>query len=94
MFNKTNAWVQYNSVDFGKKPLKSVTIRATSGTGATIQLRTGSIDGPIISEIKIPKSSQWSLTTVKLLKFEPGVQNIFVIMKGDGNVQADWITFK
>ena len=94
VFYGPDAWVKYNSVDFGKKPLKSVTIRATSGTGATIQLRTGSIDGPIISEIKIPKSSQWSLTTVKLLKFKPGVQNIFVIMKGDGQAEADWITFK
>ena len=94
VFNKPGAWVQYNSVDFGRKALKAVTIRATSGTGATLQLRTGSIDGPIISEIKIPKSSQWNLATVKLLKFEPGVQNIFVTMKGDGDVQADWITFK
>ena len=30
VFNKPGAWVQYNSVDFGKKALKTVTIRAIS----------------------------------------------------------------
>jgi beta-xylosidase len=94
VFNKPNAWVQYNSVDFGKTPFKTVTVRCVSGAGATIELRANSIKGPVISEIKIPKSSQWSVSRAEVLKFEPGVQNIFVMLKSGGWVEVDWVSFE
>ncbi len=94
VFNKPNSWLQYNSVDFGKRPLKAVTMRAISGTGATLQVRVNNINGPILSEIKIPKSSQWNVTKVPLLKFVPGVQNIFVLLKEGGQAEVDWISFE
>lgn len=94
VFNKPGAWVQYNSVDFRNKQLKKITMRASSVSGATLELRVNSIDGPVVSEIKIPKSSDWAITSAGILRFKPGVKNIFVMMKEGSEAEVDWITFK
>jgi hypothetical protein len=93
-FNEPKAWVQYNSVDFGKTPLKTVTVKFISGAGATMELRANSINGPVLSEIKVPKSGQWSISRAEVLKFEPGVHNIFVMLKSGGWVEVDWLSFE
>ena len=51
IFNKPGAWIQYNTVDFGKKALKTVSVNAVSETGGTLQIRTGSTDGPVVAEV-------------------------------------------
>ncbi len=94
VFNKTGARVQYNSVDFGRKKTESITARASSAAGATLQVRTGSIDGPVITEIHIPKSTKWNVTKSKVVNFKPGIHNLFVILKGGEEAEVDWITFK
>ena len=94
MFNKPGAWVQYNSVNFGKKVLKKISVNAMSATGGTLQVRTGSVDGPVIAEINIPESNDWNVTKTVVLKQSKGVQNIFVILKDDKQVSADWIKFE
>ena len=74
--------------------MKTVIVRVVSETGATLQLRSNSINGPILSEIKIHKSSQWNVTRAQLLKFEPMVQTIFVVLKGSGQAEVDWVSFE
>jgi hypothetical protein len=94
IFNSTDSWVQYNSVDFGKKKLKTVSVNALSAEGGTLQIRANGINGPVIAEVKIPQSSEWKISKASVLKFEPGVKNIFIVMKDGKQVEADWISFE
>ncbi|HSN09831.1 MAG TPA: family 43 glycosylhydrolase, partial [Hanamia sp.] len=94
VFSKPSAWIQYNSVDFGKKPLKNITVRALSAMGGTLQVHINSIDGPILAEIKIPKSTDWKNVKTKVRKFIPGVHNLFVRLKDNSNVEVDWLSFE
>jgi hypothetical protein len=89
-----DAWIQYNSVDFGKNRLKSAHIRASSKTGGALQLRLDKVDGPIIAQVEIPKGSEWNVVNSSLSKFQPGIHNLLVLLKNDGNVEIDWISFK
>ena len=93
IFNKAGAWAQYNSVDFGTKPFKTISINAMSETGGTLQIRTGSVDGPVVAEVKIPKSAGWKLTKTTVAKVPKGVQNLFIVLKDNKEVAADWIRF-
>jgi Glycosyl hydrolases family 43/Carbohydrate binding module (family 6) len=94
IFNKPGAWVQYNSVDFGARSLKTVSVNAMSETGGTLQICTGSVDGPVVAEVNIPKSTAWKLTKTGVVKLPKGVQNLFVILKDNKEVAADWIRFE
>lgn len=94
ILNKTGAWVQYNSVDFGKKFLKTLSAKALSETGGIIQVRTKSINGPILAEINIAKSNGWKINRAKVAKFEAGLQNLFVVSKDGKPVELDWISFE
>jgi hypothetical protein len=91
-FQEPNAWVQYNSVKFGQGKLKSVELRALSPNGATVQIRLDKPDGPIISEIKIPRTSEWQTIVGKTAKVTPGAHNLFVVLK-DSPVEVDWVKF-
>jgi hypothetical protein len=94
IFNKPGAWVQYNTVDFGKKALKAVLVNTISETGGTLQIRTGSADGNIVAEVQIPKSSEWKLAKAAVVKVPKGIQNLFVTLKDDTQVSVDWIRFE
>jgi hypothetical protein len=94
IFSKPNAWVQYNSVDFGMKPLKSVLVKAFSKTGGILELRVNSINGPVVAKVKISGSNNWENIKADLTKVETGIHNLFVILKDNSNVEIDWISFK
>jgi len=94
IFSKGNSWVQYNSVDFGKKQPKSVLVRCASQSGGRLQIHRNSIDGPVIAEIKIPKSSEWKIIKAPAIKFPAGVQNLFIVSKDSNQKEVDWIRFE
>lgn len=94
IFDTTGAWVQYNSVDFGNKLLNTVLVKAKSATGGTVEIRTNSATGPVIAAVKIPESSEWKVSTASVLKTQKGIQHLFVVMKDDGQVEIDWISFE
>ncbi len=94
IFKGKGAWLQYNTVDFGNKPLKTVTVNTTSADGAVLQIRANSISGPVIAEINVPKSNDWKLVQAKLQKPQTGIQNLFIISKDGKQVEADWISFE
>jgi hypothetical protein len=89
-----NAWIQYNGVDFGSKKHNSVHIRAFSTTGGTVQIRLDTVDGPIMVEIKIPKSAEWNIVSSPLLKNQPGIKNLIVRLKDNAKVEIDWMSFE
>ncbi|OYX26603.1 MAG: alpha-N-arabinofuranosidase [Flavobacteriales bacterium 32-35-8] len=94
VFNKPNAWVQYDNVDFGKKRLKSVIVKAKSETDGILEIRNNSANGTLIAEVKIPKSNDWTEIKVPLKKFESNNQNLVAISKTNGNLETDWIKFE
>ncbi len=93
-FSKEGAWIQYNSVDFGSKPLKMVSVNALSETGGILQIHTGSGNGPVVAEVNIPQKPNWAITKAPVTKLPRGIQNIFVTLKDSRPVAVDWIRFE
>jgi hypothetical protein len=93
-FSKPNSWIQYNTVNFGKTPLKTVTVKAMSESGGTLEIHVNSISGPVLAEVKIGASKDWKNVKAPVRKFEGGVRNLFVVMKGGERVEADWVRFE
>lgn len=93
-FAKAGAWTQYNSVDLGSKPFKTITVNARSEEGGVVQIRINSIDGPVLAEITIPKTGEWKTVDVPVLKNEKGIKNLFILAKQDKAVEIDWLSFR
>jgi len=93
IFKTPNSWVQYNSVDFGSKKIKSVEVKAKSANGGTIQIRADKVDGPVVAEVAIPKGNDLKAVDAKVSKSQKGVHNLFVVLK-DSPVAVDWVKFK
>ncbi len=97
IFESKDAWLQYNSVDFGSKEIKSVNVRASSKDGCTLQIHLNKVDGPIIAEVKIPKSTEWKTINTPLLKYLPGIHNLIIRVNGKNlteRIEVDWISFE
>jgi GH43 family beta-xylosidase len=92
--NAPGAWVQYNSVDFGKKKVKNVSVQARSERGGVLQVRVNSMDGPLLSEITVAPGSKWVTVTKALTNYQAGVQHLFVLSKSESPVEVDWLRFE
>ena len=90
----SHAWIQYNAVDFRETDFRSVKVRALSTTGATIEVRVGKVDGPVLARIEIPKSTAWNNIQAPLSGLRHGVQNLLVTSINSGRVELDWIRFE
>lgn len=93
-FNTSGGWIQYNAVDFGKKKLKSIVVKASSEKGGILQIVSKGKKQTIIAEVTIPKGSNWAEIKSPLLKFESGIQDLAVISKNENQVEVDWIKFE
>ena len=94
IFASQGAWLQYDAVDFGSKKFKTVYANASSTTGGVLQIRSGSVKGPLVAEVAVPKGEKWSAVKASVSGFKPGVQRLFVVLKGEGKVEVDWIRFE
>lgn len=94
ILSKPNAWIQYNTVEFEKKAVKSVSIKAASTTGCILVIRTKDTTGPVIAEVTIPGGTDWSIVKKSIAAVQPGIKNIVVQLKGKGKVEVDWISFQ
>lgn len=90
----TNAWVQFDRVDFGRMDLKSVKARSASSTGGTIEIRLDNADGPLLARMDIGKDAAWKEVPSKLVNVPTGLHNLFVTRKGGNEVELDWIGFE
>jgi hypothetical protein len=93
ILDKTGAWIQYNSIDFGKKKLKSIQVKTSSLTGATLEIRLDKVDGPLLSEVKIPVNKDWNTVNSPVKKYQKGIHNLFVNLKEGSQVEIDWVQF-
>ena len=94
ILDSKGAWVKYNAVDFGKEKLKTVEVKAKSVNGGILQVRLDKVDGPVIAEVKISKSSGWNPVEAKVSKFQAGIHNLVVVLKDENRVEVDWVKFK
>lgn len=88
------AWVQYNTVDFGSTKLKTVVVKAWSESGSTLQIRLDKVDGLVIAEVKVPKGKNWNTVDAKVSKFQSGIHNLVVVLKDENRIEIDWVMFK
>jgi hypothetical protein len=94
LLDKKGAWIQYNSVDFGNKKLKSVNVNAISENGGVVEIRLDKVDGPIVTQIEFAKSTDWTIGGTDLLAILSGIHNFFVSLKEEGKIEIDWIRFE
>lgn len=94
LFTAGDAWARYNAVDFGNEKIKSVSIKATSQKGGTVQIFLDKANGILLATIEIPEGPGWKTIDAKLLKSVYGTHNIVVSLKGNNPVELDWVQFK
>jgi hypothetical protein len=94
VLTEKDAWVQFDNVDFGKKPVKSVKIKAKSVSGSAVALRIGKNTSAVEVKGNIPKGSDWQALTVKVQPSPSGVQNIELRLQDAGRLEIDWIQFE
>ncbi len=94
ILSNKDAWVQYNTVDFGNEKLKSFQVKALSDKGSTLQIRLDKTDGPVIAEVKVQKGKSWITVEAKVSKFQPGIHNLIVVLKDENQAEIDWVKFK
>ena len=94
VFTEPGAWVQYNSVDFGKRPFRSILVKAMTEGANLLEIHSGNITGPLIAHVNITGSSDWKTIKIPVSHVTTGIQNIFVIMKGNTPLSLDWIKFE
>lgn len=93
-FTKSGAWVQYNTVDFGKKPLKTLHAKIMAEGANTLEVCTGSVTGPVIATLKISGSGEWKTIKTSVSKPATGIQHVVLVAKGNTPLSIDWIKFE
>lgn len=94
VFDKADAWIQYNTVDFGTNKSDKVHVRCNSESGGILQVRIDSSEGPLLSEITIPKSESWTSVAANVNGYKDGIHNLVVVSKSNNPVEIDWIRFE
>ncbi|MDR0895898.1 MAG: family 43 glycosylhydrolase [Prevotellaceae bacterium] len=92
IFNRKDAWLQYNGVDFGSEKVQEMTVRARSLSGGTLQVRTGK-NGETIATATIPTSKDWAEIRVPVASAPTGKQDLYVSLQTGSKVEVDWIGF-
>ncbi len=94
IFNKKNAWLQYNAVDFGTGTLNTVEVLSYSPNGGDLEIRIGNFDGKVIASVTVPQSNNWQIIKTKLTEIVKGIQDLVVVSKDNKVVEVDWLRFK
>lgn len=94
MLSTKNAWISYNTVDFGSKKLRSAEVKASSPAGATVEIRLDKPDGILLAEVAVPKGNSLSMVNAGVKKFQKGVHDLYIVLKDSNPVEIDWISFK
>lgn len=90
----TSSWVQYNAVDFGKNKFNSVKIKSNSREDGVLELRMNSVDGKLVSTLKIEKSNNWKETKFPISNLPSGITNLVLKSKDNNPIEIDWISFE
>ena len=93
-FSQAGAWIRYNAVDFGTKPLKAVEVMGSSAQGSAVEIRLDQLDGMLIGTGKVEKNDGWRITKTALTKIPKGTHDLFIVLKGANAASIDWVRFE
>ncbi|WP_345949641.1 MULTISPECIES: family 43 glycosylhydrolase [unclassified Mucilaginibacter] len=88
-----NGWVKYTHVNFKELKAKKLMVRAWSALGGVLEIRTGTVSGPVIASIPVPQGGQWHEISAPTGLIKPGIQDLVIAAK-NSTVEVDWISFK
>lgn len=94
VLSSQGAWIQYNTVDFGTKKLKTVNTRVKSASGGVLEIRINSQTGPVIAELVVPASDNWVIIKAPLTGQVKAIQNLALVAKDNRIVETDWVQFE
>lgn len=94
VFSATGSWIQYNTVDFGKQPLKTVSVKVLAPAGGQLEVHVQEKQGPLLAAITVPASTEWQLVKLPLVQFVPGIQHLFLLSKNNNRIEVDWGRFE
>lgn len=91
VFSKKGAWIRYDRVDFGQKPVKEAKVRVLSR--GVCEIGISDISGKTIAAIPLRAAKEWQTVTVPVSFSPTGIVDLKVtLIKGSG-VEIDWIGF-
>lgn len=93
ILKKQNAWVQYNSVDFGAKAVKSVSLQASVTQSAVLEIRVDALSGPVVAVVKVEPGNGWKTYTAPVAKSPKGIHHLVAVLKSDQPIEVDWLRF-
>ena len=86
------SWISFNDVSF-EKHTNNLQTRVSSILGGEIELRSGSLSGPVLTTITVENTGgihSW-MTTESILPHLANVDKLYFVLKGDINIS--WIKF-
>jgi hypothetical protein len=89
-----DAWIRYNSVDFGSRDRTALSMMAASEKGGAVAIRIDSTDGPLVGRIDVPFGADWSLLRSSVSRIPTGVHHLVVMSVGENPVEIDWLSFE
>ncbi len=94
VLTEKDAWIRFDNVDFGKRKLKSVQVRAISESGGPIMLRIRKGKILVESKVDIPKGADWQVVKANIKQAPSGIQDIELLLGDSSRVEIDWIQFE
>ncbi|GAB3651260.1 hypothetical protein GCM10028791_19770 [Echinicola sediminis] len=85
-------WIKYDAVDFGEANAQSMIWRVRAPQGGKVQIRQGSKEGQLITEVELDRNAEWQSITVPLAYRPSGIQDL--VLQGSEAVEVDWVRWE
>ncbi|MFD5145513.1 DUF1996 domain-containing protein [Streptomyces sp. NPDC058401] len=94
-------WMRFDGVDLGASGPLSVSARVASAVGGpgAVELRTGSVTGPLLAQFEITATGgwqSWATRTADVAAHPAGPQTVFAVLRSSGAgdlVNINWFSF-
>ncbi len=93
-FDKSGAWLRYNTVEFSNERLKKVLVRVKSKLNSSFEIRLNAIDGDLLAKANVAKTDDWTIIEIKSKKIEPGIFDLLFVSKSEIPFEIDWVKFE
>ena len=91
VFSKVGAWLRYDRVDFGDRPVKEVTLNIKSQKGC--EFRISDSYGKEIANVSVKGAKGWQTVTVPTAYSPLGTVDLTVTMTKGSKAEIDWLGF-
>ncbi len=90
-FSKKGAWLRYDRVDFGQRPVKDVSLRVLSQKGCTMKISDS--EGKVIAYMAVAPGKEWKTVTAPVTFSPQGLTDLIVTMTKGNKAEVDWLGF-